>query len=301
MGQTSAMRAPSNGIELEYETFGERADPALLLVMGLGGQLISWEEAFCRRLADRGRFVIRYDNRDVGLSTHLDGVTVDMAGIMAAMAAGDRSKLPPVSYLLRDLAADGIGLLDHLGIDRAHIVGMSMGGMIVQTMAIEHPDRVLTMTSIMSNTGDPTVGMPTPEAMATLLTPPPTEREAFLESSVANWKVIGSPRYHDPDRIRERAAAAYDRAFYPEGVGRQLAAVIASGDRTASLRQLRIPTLVIHGRADTLVQLSGGEATAAAIPGANLLVCNDMGHDLPKPLWPLYVDAITSHTTHAIG
>jgi pimeloyl-ACP methyl ester carboxylesterase len=295
------MRASSNGIEIEYETFGDPADPALLLVMGFTAQLISWDEAFCRMLADRGRYVIRFDNRDCGLSTHLDGVSVDVGAIMAALASRDYDAVPPVPYTLSTFADDAFGLLDHLGIERAHIAGASMGGMIVQTMAIEHPERVLTMTSIMSTTGDPAVGQAKPEAMGALLAPPPADRAAYLEQSVTGWRVFSSPRYFDADKTRARAAAGYDRAFYPEGSTRQLAAILASGDRTEKLTAVTVPTLVIHGRADALISLSGGERTAEVIPGANLLVCNDMGHDLPEPLWPVIVDAIVSHTTHAIG
>jgi pimeloyl-ACP methyl ester carboxylesterase len=301
LGQTAAMRAPSNGIEIEYETFGDPADPALLLVMGFTAQLTSWDEAFCRMLADRGRFVIRFDNRDVGLSTKFDGVEVDMVGLLGALAARDYSKVPAVPYTLSAFSDDAFGLLDHLGIERAHIAGASMGGMIVQTMAIEHPERVLTMTSIMSTTGNPDVGQAKPEATAALLAPPPADRAAYVEAAATNWRVFASPRYFDAAKAKERAAASYDRSFYPAGGARQLAAILASGDRTERLQALAVPTLVIHGRADTLITLSGGEATAAAVPGANLLVCNDMGHDLPEPLWPAVVDAIVSHTTHAIG
>ncbi|HKA04257.1 MAG TPA: alpha/beta hydrolase [Acidimicrobiales bacterium] len=291
-------RAAANGIELEYETFGSPTDPALLLVMGLGGQLIAWEDAFCRRLADTGRYVVRYDNRDVGLSTHFDDADIDLGTVLAsALAGGPR---PPVPYTLSDMAADAVGLLDALHVERAHIVGASMGGMIVQTMAIEHPERVLTMTSIMSTTGEEGVGQPSPEAIQVLLSPPPADRAEAIDGAVEGWKMIGSPRYIDEERVRQRAAEAFDRSFYPAGTNRQLAAVVASGSRADGLRRLRIPTLVIHGRADSLIQLSGGERTAELVPGANLLVMNDMGHDLPEPLWPLVVDAIASHTTHAI-
>jgi pimeloyl-ACP methyl ester carboxylesterase len=291
-------RAAANGIELEYDTFGSPTDPALLLVMGLGGQMIAWEDALCRRLADTGRYVVRYDNRDVGLSTRFDDADVDIGAVIASALAG--GPLPSAPYTLSDMAADAVGLLDALQIERAHIVGASMGGMIVQTMAIEHPDRVLTMTSIMSTTGEQGVGQPAPEAIQMLMTPPPTDRAEYIEGSVRASKVIGSPRYNDEARIRAHAAEAFDRAFYPDGTNRQLAAVAASGSRADGLRRLQVPTLVIHGRADRLIQLSGGERTAELVPGANLLVMQDMGHDLPEPLWPLVVDVIASHTTHAI-
>ena len=207
---------------------------------------------------------------------------------------------PEVAYLLSDMAADAIGLLDHLGVDRAHIVGASMGGMIVQTMAIEHPDRVASMVSVMSMPGDSSVGQPTPEAMAVLLRPPAADREAYIEGS-ADVAVFASKKYFDLDRTRRFAAMSFDRAFYPEGTARQLAAVWASGDRSEQLREVRVPTLVIHGRDDTLITLSGGERTAELIPGANLLVLGDMGHDLPEPLWPLIVGAIANHITTSAG
>jgi pimeloyl-ACP methyl ester carboxylesterase len=291
-------RAQANGIEIEYETFGDAGDPALLLVMGFGTQLTAWDEGFCTALADRGRFVIRYDNRDVGLSTHLDGQLVDVGAVIGSLMGGEA---PEVPYLLSDMAADGIGLLDALGIDKAHVLGASMGGRIAQAMAIEHPARVLTLTSVMSTTGEQEYGQSSPEAMAALLTPPPTEREDYVHQAITTWKVWASPRYWDEDYIRARAGAGYDRCFYPEGATRQLGAIIASGSRAEGLRALRTPTLVIHGRADTLIMPSGGERTAELVPGANLLLLHDMGHDLPVPLWPLIVDAVISHTTHAIG
>jgi pimeloyl-ACP methyl ester carboxylesterase len=292
-------RAQANGIEIEYDTTGDSNDPALLLVMGFTAQMTLWDDAFCKALADRGRYVIRYDNRDCGLSTHLDGVAVDMAAILNVFMAGGEP--PEVPYKLSDMAADGMGLLDALGIQQAHIVGASMGGMIVQTMAIEHPDRVLTVTSIMSTTGEREYGQAAPEAMAALLTPPPTERDAYIEAAAATAKLFSSPRYFDPNKSRERSAAAYDRAFYPEGATRQMAAIIASGDRADALRELHVPMLVLHGLADTLIMPSGGQRTAELVPGANLLQLHDMGHDLPEPLWPLIVDAIISHQTHAIA
>jgi len=292
-------RCAANGIEVEYETFGSPNDPVLLLVMGFTAQMTAWEEGFCRMLADGGRYVIRFDNRDVGRSTKLDGVEVDIGGAITSWITD--SPCPPVPYTLSDMSDDGLALLDALGIEHAHMVGASMGGMIVQTTGIEHPERVVTLTSIMSNTGELDYGQPTPEAMEALLTAPPTERAEYIERSVRVAKLVGSPRYHDEAKIRARTAAAYDRSFYPEGAGRQLAAAVASRDRADRLKQLQLPTLVIHGRADPLIQLSGGERTAELVPGANLLVFKDMGHDLPEPLWPLITDAILSHTAHAIG
>lgn len=291
--------APSNGIELYYETHGDPADPALVLVNGYTSQIGQWGEGFREALAARGRFVVSFDNRDVGLSTHLDGVTVDVPAVLRA-AAG-KGEMPPVPYTLSTFAADVVGLLDHLGIERAHIAGSSMGGMIVQQTAVEHPGRVLTLTSIMSTTGEPGWFESTPEAGAALAQVPPAEREAYIEASVERARVFSSPRYYDPEEQRAKSAMFFDRAFYPEGGARQMAAIRATPDRSAALRALRIPTLVIHGRQDTLILPKGGERTAEIIPGANLLMLHDMGHDLPRPLWPIVIDAIVSHTAHAIG
>jgi pimeloyl-ACP methyl ester carboxylesterase len=283
-------------ITLEYDTFGSSDDPALLLVMGFTAQMTAWQDSFCTMLADGGRFVIRFDNRDCGLSTKLDGVKVDMAAAMTA--AVKKEPMPPTPYTLSDMAADAIGLLDHLGIERAHMVGASMGGMIVQTIAIEHPARTRSLVSIMSSIGDLDYGKPAPEAMQVLLTPPPTDREGYIAASERSL-IFQSKKYGDAAAGKVRAAAAYDRSFYPEGAPRQLSAVYASGDRTDLLPELDVPTLVIHGRDDTLISPSGGMRTAELIPGANLLLVGDMGHDMPEPLWPVIVDAILSHTAHA--
>ena len=284
-------------IEIEYDTFGSPDDPALLLVMGFTAQLIAWDVEFCELLASRGRYVIRFDNRDCGLSTHFDGQQVQPAAIMAAAMSGE--ELPPVPYDLSDMAADAVGLLDHLGIERAHVMGASMGGMIAQTIAIEHPQRCLSLISVMSSTGRSAGRQAGARgAAACSCSVPPSDRDAYIAAAdrTAVWT---SKRYHDQQRARDRAAAFYDRAFYPEGAGRQLGAIYASGDRSAALAGLSVPTLVIHGRDDTLITPSGGTLTAEAIPTANLLLLADMGHDLPVPLWPLIVDAVISHTTHA--
>jgi pimeloyl-ACP methyl ester carboxylesterase len=291
--------ASSNGIELYYETHGDRNDPALLLVSGFSQQVIGWAEGFREALADRGFFVISYDNRDVGLSTHLDGVEVDVAAVVQAALAGDEP--PPVPYTLATFALDGIGLLDHLDVERAHIAGASMGGMIVQQMAIDHPGRVATMTSIMSTTGELDYFTSSPEAEAVLLRPPATDRDAFIANTVEGRRVFSSRRYYDPDEVAKAAAAAFDRMFYPEGLGRQLAAIRASGHRAEGLAALATPTLVIHGRDDTLIMPSGGERTAELVPGANLFMLNDMGHDLPRPLLPLIADVMAGHAHNAIG
>lgn len=278
-----------SGIELEYETFGSSDAPPLLLVMGFGAQMILWDEAFCELLAARGRYVIRFDNRDCGLSSKLDGQLVDSGAVMAAVLGG--SELPEVPYTLSDMAADAVGLLDVLGIDRAHVVGASMGGMIVQTLAIEHPERLLSVTSIMSTIGDQEYGQAAPEALTVLLSPPPATRDENIARSAdtATW---ASKRYFDPARAADVAARSFDRSFYPEGSGRQLAAIFASGDRTDALRNVTTPMLVIHGLDDRLIDPSGGRRTAELVPGAHLLEVADMGHDLPEPLWPLIVGAI---------
>ena len=285
-------------MELEYDTFGSSADPALLLIMGLTAQMTAWDERLCQQWADAGRFVIRFDNRDCGLSTKLDGQVPDIAGAM--MAAFADLPAPPLPYTLSDMAADAVGLLDHLGIDKAHIVGASLGGMIAQVLAVEHPHRVISLTSMMSQPGDPEAGQPTPEAALAIFSPPPNTREEYIESA-ANWMVWQSKRYGDLTRLRELAGREFDRSFYPEGGPRQIAAIYGSGRRTEALKQLDVPTLVIHGRDDTLITPSGGLLTAELIPGAHLLYLADMGHDLPEPLWPMIVNAILTHTSVAVS
>ena len=277
----------ANGIDLHYETLGDPADPALLLIMGLGAQLIDWPDEFCELLAARGFHVIRFDNRDAGLSTAFDDLGVPD---VRAILAGDPSTVP---YLLADLAADTAALLKELGVGRAHLVGASMGGMIAQQLVVDHPDLVASLCSIMSTTGDRRVGRATPEAAAVLMRPRATTRDEIIAASVAGSRVIGSPGYPAAeDELRRRAEAKYDRSFRPAGTQRQYAAIIASPDRTAALGAVAVPTLVVHGEDDPLIGVSGGRATAAAIPGAELLVLPGMGHDLPRPLWPRVVDAI---------
>lgn len=270
-----------SGIDIAYERFGDPAAPPVLLVMGLATQMLGWPDDFCRALVAAGLHVIRFDNRDIGLSTHLrDAPAPD---VVAALS-GDTSS---ASYTLSDMAGDTIGLLDALALNRAHIVGASMGGMIAQTIAIEHPERVQSLTSIMSTTGEHTVGQATQEALAALLSPPATTRQEAVDRTVSIFRVIGSPGFDlDEAQLRHRAGLAYDRANDPVGVGRQFLAIIASGDRTPRLRAVKVPTLVIHGADDPLVGVSGGKATAAAIPGAELVILDGMGHDLPRELWP---------------
>jgi pimeloyl-ACP methyl ester carboxylesterase len=284
----------SNGLTISYETLGDPSDPALLLVMGLGAQLIDWPDEFCEMLAARGFHVIRFDNRDIGLSTWLDELGPPD---LAAIFGGDFATVP---YLLSDLAADTAGLLKELGVAKAHVVGASMGGMIAQQLVIDHPDLVASVCSIMSTTGDRMVGHPTPEAAAALMRPPAADRDGAIAAAVATSRVIGSTGFEvvEADLVR-RASAKYDRAFHPAGTQRQYAAIIASPDRTSALAAVAVPALVVHGEADPLVGVSGGRATAAAIPGAELLVIPGMGHDLPHGVWPTVVDAIVTNATRS--
>jgi pimeloyl-ACP methyl ester carboxylesterase len=259
----------------------------VLLVMGLATQMIGWPDEFCRGLAQRGLFVVRFDNRDIGLSTHLHGAG---APDIVAVFGGDTSSVP---YALTDLADDTVGLLDALGLDSAHLVGASMGGMIAQLVAIRHPNRVRSLTSIMSTTGDPAVGAPAEAAMGVLLAAPAKDRDGAIQRAVDTYRVIGSPGFEfDEAGLRERAGLSFDRAYDPAGVARQLAAILTCPDRTADLAAVSVPTLVIHGSHDTLIDVSGGHATAAAIPGCDLLVVEGMGHDLPRAAWPEILDRI---------
>jgi len=256
-------------------------------------QMLGWDEGFCRMLADRGFHVIRFDNRDTGLSTHTSAPVPNVLELMG----GNYSS---ASYTLDDMAEDTAGLLDHLGIAAAHVVGASMGGMIGQTLAAKHPDRVLSLTSIMSTTGNSEVGQPKPEAITALITPMPADRDGYIDAVVRSFSVIGSPGYPaDGERLRSVIAASYDRAHNPEGFFHQLAGVMASGDRTEALRSIKAPTLVIHGEDDPLIVKSGGEATAGAIPGAKLVTIPGMGHDLPPQLWPQFIDEIVENTERA--
>ncbi|OWY61995.1 alpha/beta hydrolase [cyanobacterium TDX16] len=288
--------AASNGIEIAYETFGDPEDPTVLLIMGLGAQMLGWPDPFCEGLVDRGFHVVRFDNRDVGLSTWFDHQPVDLGVVIPQLMAGDPSGAP---YVLRDMAADAVGLLDVLSLDQVHLVGASMGGMIAQTIAIEHPERVLSLTSIMSTTGEQHVGQPTPEILGVLMQPPARDRDAAIEQGIATYTAIGSPDHLDPEWVRHRVTASYDRAFHPEGTSRQLVAVGASGSRADGLASLEVPTLVVHGEVDPLIDVSGGERTAELVPGAELLIIEEMGHDLPAPFWPQIIEGITRTAVRA--
>jgi pimeloyl-ACP methyl ester carboxylesterase len=293
MPRASFTSTDNRQIELEYDHFGNPTDPALLLIMGFTAQMVAWDEEFCTQLADRGHFVIRFDNRDCGLSTKLHGVPSNSdAVIMAAMM---ETEMPPVPYTLSDMAADAMKVLDHLNIERAHIMGASMGGMIAQTVAIEHPHRVKTLISVMSQPGELTVGQPTQEAMELIVTPAPSDRDEYI-AFAPKWQLWQSKKYRSDEVSRRNAIRDFDRSNYPEGGPRQMAAIYASGSRAEGLQKLQVPTLVIHGTDDQLITPSGGERTAELIPNSTLLMVEDMGHDMPQPLWPFYLDAISKHT-----
>jgi pimeloyl-ACP methyl ester carboxylesterase len=285
--------APVNGIELCYQEMGDPEGEPLLLIMGLATQMIAWSDEFCAMLAERGFRVVRFDNRDIGRSTKIRSEGVPNL-LNLLVGRGD----PP--YRLHDMAADTVGLMDHLGIGAAHLVGASMGGMIAQCTAIGHPDRVRSLSSIMSTTGSRRVGHPSYKTFGLLVGKPPREREAAIERVVKTFKTIGSPGYpFDEERIREIAGRSFDRGHSQAGIARQLHAITASGDRTARLRELNVPAVVIHGKNDVLVNPSGGRATAAAIPAARLKLIDGMGHDLPRQLWPTIVEEIACNAARA--
>ena len=278
-------------VELCYETFGDPSGEPMLLVMGLGTQMIAWRDEFCAMLVERGFFVIRFDNRDIGRSTHLDG---HRPPTVRQMLTRDKRA---AAYTLDDMAGDAAGLLDHLGIDAAHIVGASMGGMIAQMLAVHHPERVLTLTSIMSSTGNRLKGQPAAKVYPFFIKARPTDKQEAMDRIVKLFRVVGSPGFErDEDDLRALASESWDRGGGDQsGTGRQLQAVLASGDRTKRIRGIRAPALVIHGKADKLVRPSGGKATAKAIPGARLELIDGMGHDLPRAVWPRLVELIATH------
>jgi pimeloyl-ACP methyl ester carboxylesterase len=286
--------ARANGIEIAYQEVGDPDGEPLLLIMGLATQMLGWDEGFCAMLAERGFRVVRFDNRDIGRSTKIES-----AGLPGRtdMLLGRRRTAP---YLLRDMATDTTGLMDRLGIESAHLVGASMGGMIAQTIAIRRPERTRSLVSIMSTTGKRRLGVPTWKALGTLIATPAAGREAAIEHTVRVFRAIGSPGYPiDEERLRALAGASYDRSHSRAGIARQLHAITASGDRTEALRGLRLPATVIHGTGDPLIRPAAGRATARAIPGSHLRLIDGMGHDLPRELWPTFVDEIAATAARA--
>ncbi len=284
-------------LELYYEAFGDPSHELLLSIMGLGAQCVQWDEDYCRLLANQGYYVVRFDNRDIGLSSHLDHLsTPRIFELMESVRAGET---PAVDYTLTDMARDAVSVITSLGYERAHIVGASMGGMIAQRLAIHFPERVKSLTSIMSTTGDPSLPSGKREAFMALIAPPPPERDAFIDYSEKLWRVIGSPGLVGPERARRTAGRVFDRGTHPAGFMRQFAAVIVDGSRRAALTQVTAPTLVIHGVADPLIPVEGGRDTAAAIAGASLLELPGMGHDLPEPLWDTIAEAIAATARRA--
>jgi pimeloyl-ACP methyl ester carboxylesterase len=286
--------ARANGIEICYEIFGDAAAEPMLLIMGLGAQMIHWDDDFCWQLAARGFRVIRFDNRDIGKSSKMTGgKRITLAEFLKM-----RFLKIPVSapYKLRDMADDTIGLMDVLGIESAHVVGLSMGGMIAQELAISFPQRMRSLTSIMATTGNPKVPPPTREASAVLMAPPPATKEEYLVRFAQTWKILRVGSFPQDEALDpSRAERTYARGLNPAGVGRQLRAILASGSRKQRLASVKAPTLVIHGTVDPLVHPEGGRDTAASIPGAKLLMVEGMGHALPIPMWPEIIDAIDKH------
>jgi len=291
-------KAKVNNIEIEYDTFGDPSSKPLLLIMGLGAQLINWDEEFCEKLVERGFFVIRFDNRDVGLSTKFEEAgEPDLMKLFISVQKGEKIEAP---YTLEDMADDAVGLLNALNIDKAHICGTSMGGMIAQTVAYRHPSHVLSLTSIMSSTGNPDLPQPKPEALQVLIKPVPEGREAIIEDGVTRMRIIhGSGFPFDEDRARKLAIRSYDRSNYRPGFSRQLAAILATGNRKPAVLSITVPTLVIHGGDDPLLSREGGKDTAEAIAGSELMIIEGMGHSLPPEVWPRVIEAITNNASKA--
>lgn len=286
-------KAQANDIEIEFDTFGDPGNPAIILIMGLSVQMIAWPETICNELADSGFCVVRFDNRDCGLSTKFDsfGVPNIFAGV-----AGDAST---AAYSLLDMADDVVGLMDFLDVKAAHVVGVSMGGMIAQQAVIDHPKRFMSLCSIMANTGATNVGQPSPEIIAALLKPAGRDRETSIAAALEVSRAISSERYFDREKELELVTASYDRSFCPDGIMRQLMAILVSPDRTEALRKVTVPTLVIHGLADRLVDPSGGYATASAIPDSKILTFEGMAHELPESVWRDVRDAILENIHRA--
>jgi len=286
--------ASVNGIRIAYEVFGRPADRPLLLIMGLGSQMVQWDESFCRRLAEKKYRVIRFDNRDIGLSTHFDRMRIpDPVEVARALLQGENPALP---YTLLDMAADAVGLIEALGLQNAHVVGESMGGMIAQLMAIHYPRRLRTLTSLMSTTGAPALPPPSAEVIEILQRPFPTDRDRYIDAFAEAVAILNGPKIPvDGALTRKWAIESYERGLNPAGVARQYAAVVAAEDRTRKLNTVNVPTLVIHGDADPLLPVPCGRATAEAVPGAKLHIVSGMGHALMPPVWDEVIEAIAAH------
>lgn len=288
-------KANANNILIEYETFGNPSSPPILLIIGLGGQLIYWDEEFCRQLAEAGLYVIRFDNRDAGLSTKFDEAGVpDIMDVIGKVVSGQKVTPP---YRIEDMAADALGLLDALKIEKAHICGMSMGGMIAQALAVKYPERLLSLTSIYSTTGNPRLPQPKPEVIGLLLTPPPQDREPFIQFNLNVFRALTGPGFGlDEKWVRKIMGRAYDRAFCPQGTVRQLVAILTQANRQPTLKGIKVPTLIIHGDADPLVSVEAGKDAAGAVPGAELKIMEGMGHDLPHgEAWARIAKDIIAH------
>jgi pimeloyl-ACP methyl ester carboxylesterase len=290
--------AHNGSVEIYYETFGDASNPALLLINGLGSQCINFDVEFCEMFVARGFFVIRFDNRDVGLSTKFNLVLPDLFSVLEAVKDGVE---PKVAYRLTDMADDAVAVLDALKVDRAHVAGWSIGGMIAQQLVIDHPERVLSMTSNMSTTGDPDVGQPSAEALDIILGPSDIDRESIIKRRIDLERVIGSRAHFDPERVAKQTGDAYDRCFNLAGVARQLCAAAASGSRTIQLRNVTVATLVMHGDVDNLIDISGGVRTAESIPGARFVILAGMGHDLSLYYWDQLVEEITTFAQSAVN
>ena len=293
----------ANGIQIEYDTFGDPSSQPLLLIMGLGEQMIGWDEELCKQLASRDLYVIRFDNRDTGLSSKIDEAGVpNVVEVFAALMKGEKANIP---YTLDDMADDAIGLLDALNIEKSHLLGVSLGGMIGQIMAIRYPSRVWSLISMASITGNPEIPMGKPELFVELVNPPPTDREAYIENRVDLVRTLVGSKYPiDEQRTRQHFERSYDRGYYPPGTARHGVAGAVNTDRTQALKSVTAPTLVIHGSEDPLFPVEQGKATVDAVPGAELLIIEGMGHWFPSAVWPLLVDAIDKHirnTMSAVG
>ncbi len=284
--------ARNGDVSIYYESMGDEDDPPLVIVNGLGSQCTNYRLEWCQMFVAEGFRVIRMDNRDVGLSTHFDDVTPDLAAVLAALGAGDP---PPLAYTLADMATDVLAVLDDLDIATAHVMGLSMGGMIVQHLAISHADRLRSITSVMSSTGDPDVGHASAEAVELMTAPSPTDRDGYIARTIKGLHTWGSPAWQDDLRTAAIAGEAFDRAFDPAGQARQYLAILSDGSRTAELHSVKLPALVMHGTADRLVDPSGGQRTADAIPGARFELIDGMGHDYPPEVWPRWVELVTTH------